>query len=327
MGTDSVLRGVPWLATLDAAEVADCASRVAFRAGEELLCELEVGEALYILLEGRARVSVSAGLSDRRDVATIGPGDAVGEISLLTGELHSATVTADTDGAALRIEHADFQRLLARHPEMAIHFARLIATRLDDTDRALDDAGAARALVGQAAAALPAAPSIGRAFRELVVATRRELPFFALCAFIAALVVVRGIADLFSLHGAGLFGFLRSAYTVGIALVFVSTGLSLVRFRGGMQRVLAILYGIGFALILNELSVFLTFDVFYLNMTTPDPRLVFDVELLYRRSESAWAIALMIALLVQLTFLRRFYRRALFVLSRRLRSLLKRTAA
>ena len=327
MGADPVLKAVPWLAELDPAaldEVAGCATRSQFRAGDDLLVELEVGEALYILLEGRACVCVSAGLSGKRDVATLAAGDACGEISLLTGELHSATVTADTDVTALRIEQTDFLRLIARHPAIATHFARLIATRLDDTDRALDDAGAATALQGQAAAALPASPTIGRAFRELVIATRRELPFFALVAFIAALVVVRAIANLF--HGAALFGFLRTAYTLGIALVFVSTGLSLVRFRAHMQRVLAILYGIGFACILNELSVFLTFDVFYLDMTTPDPHLVFDVELLYRRSESAWAIALMLALLLQLTFLRRFYRRALFVCGRQLQRYVKRSS-
>ena len=57
--------------------------------------------------------------------------------------------------------------------------------------------------------ALPAAPSIGRAFRELVVATRRELPFFALVAFIATLVVVRAGASL--LQGRALFGLLRTS--------------------------------------------------------------------------------------------------------------------
>ena len=328
MGADPVLKSVPWLAQLDPAaldEVAECSVRRQFASGDDLLVELEVGEALYILVDGRACVCVSAGLSGKREVAKLGAGDACGEISLLTGELHSATVTAETNVTALRIELADFLRLIARHPAIATHFARLIATRLDDTDRALDDAGAATALQGQAAAALPASPTIGGAFRELVVATRRELPFWALVAFIATLVVVRGVANLF--HGAALFGLLRSAYTLGITLIFISTGLSLVRFRAQMQRVLAILYGIGFALILNELSVFLTFDVFYLDMTTPDPRMVFDVELLYRRSESAWAIGLMIALLVQLTFLRRFYRRALFVVSRRVAALFRRVAA
>src|SRR5262249_22835016 len=77
MGADPVLKSVPWLAQLGPAaldEVAEVATRVQFRRDDALLVELEVGEALYILVEGRARVSVSAGLAARRDVAMLGAG-------------------------------------------------------------------------------------------------------------------------------------------------------------------------------------------------------------------------------------------------------------
>ena len=77
--------------------------------------------------------------------------------------------------------------------------------------------------------------------------------------------------------------------------------------------------GAGFALILNELSVFLAFDTFYLDMTQRDPGMIFDVEKLYHRTESEWAVALALAVLLMLTFLYRFFRRSLFVVRARLR--------
>jgi hypothetical protein len=78
--------------------------------------------------------------------------------------------------------------------------------------------------------------------------------------------------------------------------------------------------GAGFALILNELSVFLAFDTFYLDMTTRDPAMAFNVEALYRRSESGRAVALMVAALLMLTYVRHFLQRSAFVLLSRLRA-------
>ena len=61
---------------------------------------------------------------------------------------------------------------------------------------------------------------------------------------------------------------LRTAYTRGIALAFLSTAAALLRFRANWQRSIAGVLGAGFALILDEPSAFLAFDVFYLDMTT-----------------------------------------------------------
>jgi CRP-like cAMP-binding protein len=329
MNTRDALRGVPWLSSVPDAELVSLAAeaeQVKIPAGQPILAELEVGDALHVLLDGEAAATVAAGEGQRREVGKLCAGDACGEIALLTQQLHSATVTARTDVAALRIPRAAFEKLMARHPSIAVHFARLIAKRVADTDAALDslldESGkgerAAEQLAGQTDAVVRSANSIARAWRELVLTHRRELPFFALTSFIATLLAVRACAFVLAWSGAGLFGFLRFAYTLGIILVMVSTAVSLLRFRPRVQRTVALAYGIGFALILNELSVFLAFDIFYLDMTTPDPNLVFDIETLYRRTESRTAITAMIAFLLLLTFLRRFLRRTAFVLRARI---------
>ncbi len=312
------LRAVPWLSPLhDAAleRVLSLGRLVRFRAGQTILAELESGEEMYLLLSGTARVTVQAGPRARRQVGHLGPGDPCGEVSALTQALRSATVVADGEVLALRLERAGFEELVLNHPQIAVHFARVLAQRFADTDAALESAIEAPPAV-QGPTALPESHrGLGLAWRELVVARRRELPFLALVSFTAALAVVRGAAWALQLEGRELFGFLRGAYVTGIALVFASTALSLLRFRPALQRALALFFGAGLALILNELSVFLAFDIFYLDMTRRDPAMLFSVEALYRRGESVWAVALALAALSAVTFLRDFLRRSAYLVA------------
>ena len=339
MSTHEALKRVPWLACLSEGELNSLiarAERATFRAGQTLVAELELGDELFILLEGKARGTVASEQGARREVCALQPGDACGAISLLSRGLRSLTVTAETDVVALRLSRSLAEHLIARHPEIGLHFAREIANQTIASDELLDalllEPGAqahdaAQRLVGYSSAVVPAGGSIRRAWRELVVGSHRELPFIALAAFIVTLLLVRIAARNTEAAGIGLFAFLRAAYLTGIAALFASTAIALARFRARELRVVSAVYGISLALILNELSVFLSFDIFYLDMTTRDPRLAFNVEALYRRSESSRAIMLVLAFLAQLTFLRNFYRRSALVLRTRLAGLLHRGGA
>jgi hypothetical protein len=68
------------------------------------------------------------------------------------------------------------------------------------------------------------------------------------------------------------------------------------------------------ALILNELGVTLAFDIFYKDIQTPDPNVPFDVEDVYRRTEGVRGVLIALAVLLQVSYLRPFWRRAAFVL-------------
>jgi hypothetical protein len=112
----------------------------------------------------------------------------------------------------------------------------------------------------------------------------------------------------------------------GFSLVMLSSCTSLLTYRPGVRRALALAYGVGLALILNELGVTLAFDIFFKDIHTPDPDVPFDIERLYRRTEPLRATALGLVVLVQAAYLRRFYRRAAFVVTTRLRKLLARSS-
>ena len=324
-----VLGKVPYLEGLDPetlAELAAGATRRHYAPGERIVAELEPGADVYVLAVGEAEISVDCATGDRRVLGTIGPGGAFGEMSSLTGELRSATVTALTDADVLILADADFDRLRERRPAVALHLVRLLALRLSSAERSVE------ALLSSSAP-VDAAPhghqqarrgSVRRAWRELVVNHERDLAFLTLVGFVLTLIAVR-----LAVFGAFHFeiaprGLLRSAYLTGFTLVIVSSCTSLLTFRPGLRRLVAFAYGVGLALILNELGVTLAFDIFFKDIHTPDPDVPFDIERLYRRAEPLRAIALGLLVLVQAAYLRRFYRRALFVLSTRLRKVLAR---
>ena len=62
------------------------------KAGRNLVTEGTVGREVFVIRDGKATVRKGS-----RVIATVGPGDVVGEGSLISGEPRSATVTADTD--------------------------------------------------------------------------------------------------------------------------------------------------------------------------------------------------------------------------------------
>ena len=337
--TTAVLARVPYLEGLDPttlAEIEAGSERRRYGKGDRLVVELEPGADVYVILSGEAEVSVDSAVpvggdpqtpgtagGDRHVLGNVGPGGAFGEMSSLTGELRSATVTALGAVEALVIPDAVFDHLRERRPQVALHLVRLLAARLAAAERSVEALLTSKETHAKAPHGHQQARkgSVRRVWRELVVNREKDLPFLTLAAFVLALLAVR-IAVFASFHwDIAPRGILRSAYLTGFTLVIVSSCASLLTFRPGVRRLVALAYGVGLALILNELGVTLAFDIFFKDIHTADPNVAFDVERLYRRTEPLRGIALGLLLLVQAAYLRRFYRRAAFVIATRLRKL------
>src|SRR5579864_3287967 len=124
-----LLRRVEWLADLDDAtllEIARRARRARYGAGARIVCELDAGADVFVVASGEAEVSVEPRAGDKRVLGTLGEGGAFGEMSSLTGELRSATVTAKGDVECLVLSDADFDRLRERRPEIALALVRTL---------------------------------------------------------------------------------------------------------------------------------------------------------------------------------------------------------
>jgi len=317
----AALRKAELFSELDEATLADVAERshaAHYEKGQAIVSELEFGADVYVIVSGEAEISIAAQADARQVVGKLGPGGVVGEMSSLTGELRSATVTALVNVEALVIDDENFDDLRERRPEIAVALVRKLASRLGEVEQSIDKLLAEEAAEPEKTAS-KTHMSIRRVWRELVVDRSRDLAFLTLTSFVIALIAVRlAIYASFTWDIAPRQA-LRIAYMTGFALLGTSACASLLTFRPGLRRVIALAYGAGCALIFNELGVTLAFDIFYKDIHTRDTSLVFDVHRLYMRTEPIHAIAIGLAVLVQAAYLRRFYARVWFVFRTRLR--------
>src|SRR5205809_35998 len=102
---------------------------LALEKGATLLREGEPADGLYVIKSGRVRVTSKTDQGDLSTVAYLGRGDAVGELSLLTGEAPAFSVLLDTPCEFLVLSKSDFDSLLETHPLLGIHLSRALSRR------------------------------------------------------------------------------------------------------------------------------------------------------------------------------------------------------
>jgi CRP-like cAMP-binding protein len=89
----------------------------------------EAGDALYIVLSGRVRISTSDNLGRERVLAFYGPGEFFGDMAVLTGEPRSATASASTDIRLLQLRKEDFDMLVGSSVGMMRGMMRVMVER------------------------------------------------------------------------------------------------------------------------------------------------------------------------------------------------------
>lgn len=113
-------------------KMAEISDEVEFRRGETIVQEGLLGETLYVLLEGQARVARGG-----RTIARLYPGDFLGEIALLDGQPRVASVVAETPVVAVRIFRRAFLEVVRQEPVVAIPILEELARRLRSMQRPL----------------------------------------------------------------------------------------------------------------------------------------------------------------------------------------------
>src|SRR4029079_5723456 len=94
--------------------------------GTALLVEGEAGDEMLVFLAGSAAVVLRGG----RKVATLGPGDVVGELGVLGRAPRSATVTTTVDSEVAIISRRALNRLLTDAPGFARKLLEALAERV-----------------------------------------------------------------------------------------------------------------------------------------------------------------------------------------------------
>jgi CRP/FNR family transcriptional regulator, cyclic AMP receptor protein len=124
----NVLAEIPLFASLSARHlrhVAGLARIRRFHDGAVMMRAGDAGDAMYVLLDGRATVKTRG-----RGAVALGMGAFVGELALLDNGPRTATVAADGPVIALSISRASFRKLLRSEPSIATAIAEELARRL-----------------------------------------------------------------------------------------------------------------------------------------------------------------------------------------------------
>ena len=124
----NVLAEVPLFAGLGARHlrhVAGLAKIRRFHDGAVMMRAGDAGDAMFVLLDGRATVRARRGGSMSLEMGAF-----VGELALLDDGPRTATVVADGPVVALSIARSSFRKLLRSEPSIAIAIAEELARRL-----------------------------------------------------------------------------------------------------------------------------------------------------------------------------------------------------
>jgi CRP/FNR family transcriptional regulator, cyclic AMP receptor protein len=92
------------------------------KAGTTIARQGEYGKEFFVIISGTASV-----VRDGVQLAKLGAGDVVGEISIIDGGQRTASVVADTDLLVEVATHPEFAGLLDRAPEIAVKMLPTLA--------------------------------------------------------------------------------------------------------------------------------------------------------------------------------------------------------
>lgn len=143
---DDLLARIPLFARLSRREIRKLAALCVakkFESGSVIVEEGTTGLGLFALISGAAEISKR---TDEGQVvlATIGPGDILGEMALVDDNPRSATAVAMETTDALLITRSSFQSLVSKDPEIAWCIVPTLAERIRELQDRIIDGGLIR---------------------------------------------------------------------------------------------------------------------------------------------------------------------------------------
>jgi len=105
-------------------------SEVKVARGEHLFLEGQDGDRLYVVLDGKIKLTRAA-VDGRENLwSVLGPGEMFGELSLFDPRPRTATASAVTDATLAALAHDALRPWLLERPEVSMHMLQALAQRL-----------------------------------------------------------------------------------------------------------------------------------------------------------------------------------------------------
>lgn len=118
--------------------IAAVAKEESFERGTRIFQYGEVGDRLYVIVEGKIRISREVSGMGEEALAVLGAGEVFGEMALLDETPRSADATAHESARVLSITKEDFDDLLFLHKDLAYEVlwscVRMLSVRLRETN-------------------------------------------------------------------------------------------------------------------------------------------------------------------------------------------------
>src|SRR5438128_232803 len=106
------------------------ADELAFDPGQEIVSEGSLGKTLFVVMEGRAKVTRNG-----RRVGEVLPGDFFGELSTIDGGPRTASITAVTPVRVVRLFRRTLRKLLEDEPQLSVKILDGIVRRIRQVER------------------------------------------------------------------------------------------------------------------------------------------------------------------------------------------------
>lgn len=127
-----LMEQVEILSPLSEAELSKLVERVSvvsYAAGEMPVKQGDAGDSFYIIKTGKVNVIVEKATGESAVVATLGPGNFFGEMSLLTGAVRTASIQVKDDAEFIVIDKERFRATLAQNPSMVESLSNILSQR------------------------------------------------------------------------------------------------------------------------------------------------------------------------------------------------------
>ncbi|MFZ4812593.1 MAG: cyclic nucleotide-binding domain-containing protein [Ilumatobacteraceae bacterium] len=111
-------------------KIAKAGDEVSMPAGSLIVDQGQTGREAFVILSGTVTVKRNG-----KKISTLGPGNIVGELSLLDHGPRTATVVCETDATFLLIDQRRFLGVVDDVPALAHKLLSSLASRIRDLDR------------------------------------------------------------------------------------------------------------------------------------------------------------------------------------------------
>jgi len=101
-----------------------------YPSGQALVRKGERGDSLFLIVAGAVKIVSENAQGEELILNQCGPGEVIGEMSLIDEGPRSASVIATADTRALEVNHAAFLETIEQRPELSLLLIRSISARL-----------------------------------------------------------------------------------------------------------------------------------------------------------------------------------------------------